>query len=230
MCANLTDKRGSYDFQQFQREISRLHELIPNIYNISLMGGEPFMNPLLCEFTEYARGVYPYAHITITTNGILLLSRSEEFYRRIRDAKAKIKLSLYPPFYERLDEWVALLKKYELKFFIQPVKDFGKCLSKVPRPVHECRYFCKEVRDGRISRCVPAFYAFELNKKFNLHLPEYEGMDLFDQTLTGEILAQKLKEPVELCKYCFLDENITASYPWMRSVGDDAEEDYFIVR
>ncbi len=232
VCANITETKGSYDFLQFQKEINRLHELVPNVFLISIMGGEPFMNPQVWDFVEYARQVYPYAQITVTTNGSFLLSTEKDTFQRIRNAKANIKLSLYPPFYGRTDDFVVVLKKYDMDFHIEPVYDFSKCLTKKPHAkpegLNECRYFCKEVRGGYICRCVPAFYADKLNARFGTDLPEYTGIDLFDPSLTGEALIKKLRESLPLCAYCYLDEEKLRFYPWAQSKnGNDEETDYF---
>ncbi|MCR5030677.1 MAG: radical SAM protein [Selenomonadaceae bacterium] len=232
VCANITKTKGNYDLSLFQREIDRLHELVPDVFLISIMGGEPFMNPQVCDFVEYSRRVYPYANITVTTNGSYLFSTPEETFQRIRKAKANIKLSLYPPFYSRTDDFIGILKKYDMDFHIEPVYTFSKCLTKKPHTkpdtLTECRYFCKEVRDGYISRCVPAFYAYKLNARFETNLPEYEGIDLFDPSLTGKSLIKRLRDPLPLCAHCYLDEERLQFYTWIQSKNNnDEEKDYF---
>lgn len=60
------------DFSVFQRDMQRMRELVPNICQLTLLGGEPLLHPMLSEFMSCARKNYPFARVVLVTNGILL--------------------------------------------------------------------------------------------------------------------------------------------------------------
>lgn len=64
------------NFNTFLKDIKRLKQLIPHIFKIRIMGGEPFLNPELKRYVETLKEVYPYSDLRIVTNGLLLKNRT----------------------------------------------------------------------------------------------------------------------------------------------------------
>ena len=59
--------------------------------------------------------VQAYSKICIITNGLLLLSLSEEFYQIFKDYNIVIDITVYPPLREKMDRIISKLKKLNMK-------------------------------------------------------------------------------------------------------------------
>lgn len=91
------------DFDSYCKDLMRLHEMVPNIVQIALLGGEPLLHPKLMQFIDFTRGLYPYTQISVVTNGILLRQSSQELIQCFKRNKVVISVSLYPPMHQQLD-------------------------------------------------------------------------------------------------------------------------------
>ncbi len=232
LAVGISNEKGGYDLGQFKREVDRLTELVPNIRNISLLGGEPFLNADICEYAEYAREKYPHAKICITTNGVNLFTIPGETFERLREADATIKLSVYPPLRDRLEEMKEVFTAHRMKLVVAPVEQFGKWYSKKPIFTREeglakCDYPCVGIKDGYISRCIFSQCVEHINRRFGTSLPENKGTYIFDQTMSGRKLMEAFRIPLDLCMHCMQGAPIE-THEWRRSKGDDLPEDYFV--
>lgn len=85
------------DIEETARDLARLSELFHgHAKEIQLLGGEPLLHPNLTVFFKMARECFPEAIITLTTNGLRLLSQPEEFWLSCRDNGIVICPTKYP--------------------------------------------------------------------------------------------------------------------------------------
>src|SRR5574344_1878229 len=94
------------DFNVFFKDIKRLKELIPHIFKIRIMGGEPFLNPELKKYVRAIKEVYPYTDLRIVTNGLLLKNIDDEILDFIKNNDVMLDISVYPPLHKTIDEIV----------------------------------------------------------------------------------------------------------------------------
>ena len=145
-------------YEEYQRDLRQLHKLVPDICNISVLGGEPLLHPDLIHLLQITREIYPYTNITMVTNGLLLGSSSPELIECLKRNDIGIAISLYPPMHHRLDEMLKFIKSTGIKASVKRVQKFFKKFSATPKfDPREMTALCGYVmglRNGRISRCV----------------------------------------------------------------------------
>lgn len=206
--ANLYDE-SFYEFEQFEKDIERLHSLVSSISMIKLIGGEPLLNTDIQKFIKVTRKYYPYAKIAIVTNGILILTLSDEIWQCFRDNDIHIYITIYPPLHSKIDEIVAKIKRENVSVGVfRDGEEFGSFInmegSNDPSNVAG-KWFvgkCAVMLNGEIGRCGPAMTINKLNEKFNVSLPDNAKINLYDKNLDGSKLVDMLEDSIDLCKYC----------------------------
>ncbi len=212
------------------RSIERLSELIPNIDNIALIGGEPLLHPELLRFAEATRKWYPYACISILTNGILLPQQTEEFFCALKRERIQLDVSLYPPMHEKVDEILKVYRENDVCGTITKVDTFFKKFTDKPyfRPEEmsaDCGY-CMGMRDGKLARCIDSMTIDYTNRFFNIDIPEPDCIDIFDDTISASDIMEFLEKPMEICAYCANKQTIIEQYQWRRIDPNIKKEDY----
>ena len=81
-----------------ERDMRRLNELFSNIETIRFVGGEPLLHPEIETFLIITRKYFRYANICIATNGVLLRSMPDSFWKSCRVNHIKINWSVYPSY------------------------------------------------------------------------------------------------------------------------------------
>lgn len=163
------------------------HRLAPR--NFSLLGGEPTINPDLCEFIVLARRTWPKATIRLVTNGFLI-DRHPDLPRLMRDiGNSVIDLSVHhdsPAYAARMAPVLALVKDWRERFGlkINVMRSFanwtrryhghGKGMQPFadgqPRrswEICQARH-CSQLLDGRLFKCAPLAYLPMQDARFGL--------------------------------------------------------------
>lgn len=218
------------DFHSFCRDLDRLHELVPDIVQISLLGGEPLLHPDLIKFVDYTRKLYPYAKIMLVTNGLLLRQSSKEVLDCIKKNQILVSISLYPPMHHQLDTLLEYINDKGLDASISRVDRFFKKFSGTPRfdPKEMsaiCGGYCMGLSNGKISRCVNALYMHYFNAKYGKTFPETCGYDIYDESRTALELIHLLEQPMDLCRYCVSKYTLIDTYEWKQITKKTKKED-----
>lgn len=196
------------DLNKFEHDLYKLHEFICDIGVIRILGGEPLLNPEIDSYIKLARKLYPHADIYIVTNAILLRQMPESFYETIKETKSNIHISFYLPLEKKMPEIASFLERKGIPYAISPLMqkfEMKQTLKKSPTRDYFYRCFqsrCHNLYDGKIAACFLPFTTKYFNEYFDKHLPEDGAIDLYDATLTTEILKERLLQPFERCCYC----------------------------
>lgn len=203
--SNLVREPHFADLNIFEKDISRLRQLVDHIRLIRVLGGEPLLNKETWRFLEITRKLYPYAEINLVTNGILISQMPDKLKKVIRQTNTVISISAYPIMFDKLDGIAKILNEQQIKFkigwvatrFRPPiVEKFGYPLDKVT-----CK--CVHMRNGKIARCPLVQYLDYYNSYYGTSYEGSDGViDLYDQELTFEKLEDKLYTPFGLCDCC----------------------------
>lgn len=206
--SNLAKEKKFYEIEEFRKDMSRLGELFSGINKIRLMGGEPLLNPKLCEYAEFTREIFPDSDIRIVTNGLLLDRLTDEQLTRIRAADCRFDISNYPPTRKKLSGIRAILEKAGIDYDIGfPMDLFFRNLRKTPAsspvPAYKNCIFthCHMMGHGRIAPCSYAYCAGRLNREYGLFYPENDCFDLYSG-VSGEEMKEAFSRPHEFCRYC----------------------------
>lgn len=204
-------------FEKFTQDFAQLRKFIDDFGAIRILGGEPLLNPEVCEYVKFCRQLYPETPLHLATNAILLPKMSDEFFNTIRENNAIIWISFYPPMQSKMPEIQRLLEAKRVSYTIgglvtnffknqtlnanaTPAENFIKC------GWSQCHNFC----DGKIAACFKPFVTKYFNAYYNKNLPEDGALDLYEEGLTTEKLKAHLQKPFQRCMYCTENQ----SFPW----------------
>lgn len=195
--------------EKFTRDFERLHEFINDIGVIRILGGEPLLNPEVNEYIKLSRRLYPQTNIFVVTNAILLPKMPESFFATLRECRAGIHISFYPPLESKMPAIRRLLEEKRVQFFISPLnKTFTmkQTLNRHDRPTEiflQCfQANCHNLYEGKVASCFLPFTTKYFNAYYGKDLPEDGALDLYEPGLSTEKLKAHLLTPFERCRYC----------------------------
>lgn len=202
--ANYVEGERYYEYDTFFKDSERLKKLISHISLIRVLGGEPLLNPDTYKYIKRLRELYPYAEITMVTNGILLPNASEILWQTIRETNAMVDLTAYPILYDKIDERIALLNSKKVRHrnpFIAS-KFFPPIIERYEYPLSYVDCMCVNLRDGYLTRCPMQQYIADYNKANGTEFDVLAGKINIYQIESFEKLINRLHKPFELCNYC----------------------------
>lgn len=219
--------------QIIHNDLDRLAEIFHGDYimKIAIMGGEPLLHPNLLDIIKDVRSHFPHTMIRLTTNGLLLLKQSQEFWKVCRENSVTIVNTKYPINldFEKMKE-KATIEKVDFRYFEgtgdnvvktsfkkvvdlegqnNPVKSFAKC--------HISNYG-NFLMEGKLYGCPFSCQSYRIfNHKFNqnLHMTEMDYLDIYKVKDMKEIFEFAAR-PKYYCRYCNGKVN---GFKWERSKG-----------
>ena len=208
------------DYDSFAEDLSGLKRFIRDIGVVRILGGEPLLNPELPAYIRLVRRLYPSAIITVVTNGLLLRKIDQELMECMKKEMAFFHISFYPPLKDQIGEIEKFLYKNGILFTVSPmISEFCKTQTLTPREDGEFFYQCFQatcncLHHHKVAACYAPFTTGYFNTAFSQDLPEEEGIDLYEESLTLYDLKLRLLLPMERCRYCVNG----GTSPWM-SIG-----------
>ena len=215
-------ERSVTDPAAFDRDLRELGRLFSNIGKLNLMGGEPLLEPELCqEMVRLGRGRFPDAELYLTTNASRISRMSPAFWDCLRENRVIIQITVYPPLQRDVPAWERILRGEGIPYLLyRDGARFAKYLLAVP--AGDAAYNnevctsggCHFLYDGRISKCPDAL----------LHgwMLRSQGRDAEETRIRNSIrladardgwdLLKALDQPCELCSYC--DFSRAEVVPW----------------
>lgn len=211
-------------FNMFKRDMDRLSQIsCKRLGRISLMGGEPLLNPDVIKFMEHARECFPDTVINLCTNGILLDKQDDSFWDAcsrnninilITDYSIKLNLESLDAKSEKFKVSINHRNPTSIKSFIHcPLDEKGG-----QDPVHSflsCHQgnTCMHLRNGRLYPCNIPANIHHYNRFFskNLKVDDRDSIDIFKAESMDDILSF-LSRPIPFCRYCDVDHR-TGGHP-----------------
>ena len=82
---------------EFKKDIKMLKKITEgNVEIIHILGGEPLLNPNLIKILKTARKYFKNSEIKLITNGLLVLSQKELFFKTLFNFKIELSITRYP--------------------------------------------------------------------------------------------------------------------------------------
>lgn len=220
------------DFETFRNDMDFLKRNVFNIRRFKLLGGEPLLHPNLARLAKYSRESFPYAPLSIVTNGLLVTKMSEELVATLKACNFTVEISVYPPVRERLNEIVAFLDFHgiahkvfrygdEFGAFLNPNGNSDKMLSMM-----QCyAQVCHAMKNGKIYRCSSVMNVDVFNREYGANLPP-SFLDIHELPggKAGEILSHYLADPIEMCRFCTRFQY----FPWEATKGNTSATDWIV--
>jgi len=234
--SNLYEEKYA-DLEMFEKSLYGLKDrfILPAI---SLLGGEPLLNPQLPEFVEKVHEVLLDTRITIVTNGLLLLKMDEKVIEVLKKHNVRVRITQYPVTARMIPDMVTFLEKNNLKYSISPlVEEFDRFLHRKENKEQIGRFcangrcnvyqLCYHIYNGRICTCNIPFDLYMHKDYLGLDITKEEvekvSVDLTNGKENGWEILIKINTIHELCRYCGEIENEKWS-----NVGEPCVEDYIV--
>lgn len=212
--AALVTKPHFANLENFIKDFEQLHKFIDDIKLIRIMGGEPLLNPEVCEYVKLSRRLYPLANIVLVTNGLLIPKMSDEFFDTLRTCNVRIQISLYPPMATKIDSVKKIMDDKHVGYHIitdnnNPITKFFINQTLKPHDREREIFYtcgsanCHNLWEGKLLACPRPSAVKFFNDYYHKNLPTNSGIiDLYEKDLTTEKLKTTMITPFELCKYC----------------------------
>jgi MoaA/NifB/PqqE/SkfB family radical SAM enzyme len=229
----LVKKPHFLDIAEFERDIKRLSLLSGGrLGAISLVGGEPLLNPGIVDYLKIGRQHFNDTPIWVWTNGLLLLSpRMDKFWAACNKIHCSIKLTRYPIKLDieairqkatKCDVDLEIFPKTEDLNYIREKNMIKYKLNKNSLQWQngfvDCYQMnvCNVLKDGKIFICPMSAHIDYFNNYFDEHFEVSED-DFIDihKLNSFEEIASFSSRPVPFCKYC--DIKGRELYPWGQS-------------
>lgn len=204
-------EKGFPEYDLVVQDISLLMKKVSSIARFSVLGGEPFLNPMINKYIKAIRRMMPDTCIQIVTNGLLIPNLEENVLRCIKDNRILVSISEYEPTHKMIDHIRNRLEEYKISYKIRPYQfkqKFNKPLSlkKNSEYTHCCiSNGCVNIWKGKIARCPTLMYIEKFNEVFSINLPKEGIMDL-KTCPEGFELLDLMRQEVPLCQHCICCE------------------------
>lgn len=218
---------------EFEKDIRRMKELFPDIIRIRILGGEPLLNPDLADILRSVRYYYPYAEISVVTNGLLIPKLEKEVLQSLKKTHIGFDISQYKPTSMVRDSIEAILVEHNISYeFTEKIETFRKRVSlkgeeDVVQSYEACNCKkCKYLFRGLLSGC-PApnvVRIFDATFGTKLH-EESDVIPIHDTTMSADEIYKKITSPLKSCRYC----SETELFLWETRVGESSINDWVIM-
>lgn len=200
------------ELEESMRKISSVKNA-REIKGVYLIGGETLLYPRLKEAMVLARKYFPWAKVSIFTNGLLIPKMEEDFWAICRNEKCVIALTRYPVKidYDRI-EAICRENGVEVEVFGDRGEDnsfFRLPLDPEKKQTRWKSHFrcfafgCVTVDHGRIFPCSQSACVGHLNKRFGTNFKWEEGDYISVDRLKDARQIHRLRLlPVPFCGYC----------------------------
>ncbi len=217
------------------RDCAQLKKVFRYVRSIEFLGGEPFINQDIPGLINAARGIFPYSHVAILTNGILIPELNDKTLSSIRDNNVKVVISRYLPTDKRAYAIEEVLNKWNIRYDISEKIEYFRMQyntrgdKDAQQNFKECPdHLCHTIKDGKLGGCYYATMGNIGNEYFGVSIPYEEALyDIYDPKWTGSELFWKLNKATGLCAYC---NSVVGSpmMPWhVSSRGKEMVEEWF---
>ena len=235
-CLRLSNLVSEPFFANFDRMImdwERIKDLFWGVERLKLMGGEPMLSPVLCDYIKEARRIFPDADIMVTTNALLINDKCQDLFKTMRENYVFFDISLYSPMEKNICKVEDILQSEGVWYFINHSKgNFYKVMSTKPEYDMDEAYEkctaknCHHLREGKISVCSRPQYVHIMNEKYGTSIPTGDGVwDIYELNMDSWELDAKLSKGFEACKYCAPP----VEFEWTRADEKTARmDDWFV--
>ena len=219
------------DLGRFREHLARLRELFDHIEVFRLVGGEPFLNQNVGQFTAAVREFFPDAALTVVTNGLLIPHINGDILDAVRESKAAVQISNYPPTVKIAGKIKERLDQSKIRYyFSKPIQYFQYEVGETPgngtRNHRHCPFIhCHILNDdGKLCLCDPPLLYQKSREylKVEREISEECWTDIA-QVKDGYELLKKLHRQIPFCRYCLTRKKIM--FPWQGGYTQELRDD-----
>lgn len=212
-CNNLMcyyEKPQDIPYDTIAASLDKIAELSDRIFNLFILGGEPFLYDRLADVLEHTLSLPQIAHIDILTNGTVPI-KSERLLKLMKSERVHVTITDYG--YGKVDEFCKVLSDNGCSYFCDKARvwyDYGnmrkrgKTEEELKNQFKKCLADCKEILNGELHRCPRSSNGMNLGLVPNVR---EDYLDLLDEErpVSREELFffyYNRTEPIQACDYC----------------------------
>lgn len=212
------------NIEECEKDLSRLSEISGGkVEHINILGGEPLMHPHVEEFLGLTRNYFPIGKIVIVTNGILLKSMKQKFWKICKENEIVLGVTRYPL---QLDyDWIknkAEKESVEFQWFGDDRKERWVHTKMDLSGQMNCKESflhcwnannCTVIEHGKLYPCPRAAKIRHFNKAFktNMQVSEKDYLLIENIKSLDEIMLF-LANPIPFCRFCCPESHYEESW------------------
>ena len=203
------------DYNRLKKDLSQLRTKIGYIGDIDILGGEPFLSDNLSDCIYFVRGLYPYSRILIVTNGILVSQMGEKVMKAIKENNAYLMVTQYYTISSIYSGVFSFCTESGIK--VIPDSHIARFFKKSLLSLEKKRDYegtilsnytscgCTTLEEGRLYACSTLAFTHYYNDRYSTNYPLTirDGIDIYDDAISGFDIYKFLKTPKEMCAYCY---------------------------
>lgn len=203
-------------FDEFKKNIDAILKHIDRIYNLNILGGEPFLNKEIVEILDYANKKKQIKAIRIHTNGTIV--PDDEILEKIKELK---KVTVYISNYKsnktikilKNEELIAKLKEYKIHTQVEKEVRFWKKMARInleqnlsESDLANNYYYCASkdcvlLSKNKIYPCAPAKYIELISDGNRIGCKDF--IDLSDKKINKKTFVEFFKcSKYDVCNNC----------------------------
>ena len=197
-------------YAQYEEELRQIRK-VGKLVRLRLLGGEPFMVPMLEQYIRAARQIFPETDIEVVTNGLLIEHLDRKLLKVMKDCKVGIVITPYKPTMYIKEKIIERLDSYELwwSFDGSLITEFSRQLTlNNNHDGYEASKKCISsgclfLRNGKIYKCPIAGLLNDFVQYYNLAPVPETGIKICGEPRKIYKEIQRCaKKPTAICDYC----------------------------
>lgn len=224
---------------EFKKDIKMLKKITEgNVETIHILGGEPLLNPNLIKILKTARKYFKNSEIKLITNGLLVLSQKELFWKTLFNFKIELSITRYPLGldYSKMAK-LANKNKVKCTFYGDEKENNSWCFPLDLDGMQDFEFNFKNcykgnnctninIYKGKLYICPVVSNIGHFNKFFNknVEVKENDYLKLSSIKNIDEIKAY-IASPIPFCSFCSVQER-TFNNKWEISKKEIKEWSY----
>ena len=204
--------QGLRDLEEQMKHISQIKG-VRKIKYVFLIGGETLLYPDIIPAMGLARKFFPWAEITVFTNGLPIPKMGDDFWRACRANDCSIAITRYPIKFD-YDKIEDLCRDKGVKAHIFGDRNMENSFFRLPLDPEKKQngnlahfrcfsHGCITVDNGRIFPCSTSACVGHLNRRFGTDYRWEKGDYIEIKNLTDVKQLLRLRNrPVPFCGYC----------------------------
>ncbi len=200
------------NIQLYKAGFDRLIRCTSNIFDLRILGGEPFINRDMHKLIEWYHDVDKIKIISVYTNGTII--PEENCLKQLKKDKVSVHISDYEINREKIKELKTVFDKYNIKYYVQPYEfwqDSGNLLKRNYTEEKKRNLFesciareCFSYFNGRLYHCPRAAHGINLGAMPDIKIEYVDLMDdsIDDDEVKKQLKIQRNRSYIDACDYC----------------------------
>lgn len=200
------------DIERYKIGFDRLLNCVDNIFDLRILGGEPFVNREMYKIIEWYHASDKIKIISIYTNGTII--PDEKCIIQLRRQKVRVHISDYGFNREKIEKLKVVFRDNHVRYYVQPYdfwQNSGNLLKRNYTDEEKKFMFercyereCFSYFDGKLYHCPRAAHGITLGA-----MPDNpnEYVDLMSKEITDNEISEQLRVQrdrcyIDACDYC----------------------------